>query len=156
MDEALGRVSGEQLAKLLFPQFDTEADTELLTTGMAASPGAAVGEVVFDNAQAVERSEAGADVILVRRETNPDDLQGMMVATGILTARGGKTSHAAVVARGMGTCAVGGADELDVAVARREGRVNGRTLRAGDLIAIDGTTGEVFLGDVPVDRKSVV
>ena len=156
MDEAIGRVTGAQLAKLLFPQFDTEADTELLTTGMAASPGAAVGEVVFDNAQAVERSEAGAKVILVRRETNPDDLQGMMVAAGILTARGGKTSHAAVVARGMGTCAVVGADELDVDAKRRELRVNGRTLQAGDVIAIDGTTGEVFAGDVPVVDSPVM
>ncbi len=156
MDEAIARVSGAQLAKLLFPQFDTEADTELLTTGMAASPGAAVGEIVFDNAQAVERSEAGAKVILVRRETNPDDLQGMMVAAGILTARGGKTSHAAVVARGMGTCAVVGADELDVDAARRELRVNGRVLAAGETIAIDGTTGEVFLGDVPVVDSPVM
>ncbi len=156
MDEAIGRVTGAQLGKLLFPQFDAEADSELLTTGMAASPGAAVGEIVFDNAQAVERSEAGADVILVRRETNPDDLQGMVVAAGILTSRGGKTSHAAVVARGMGTCAVVGADELDVDVARREVRVNGRTLHAGDTIAIDGSSGEVFLGEVPVVDSPVM
>ncbi|WP_152188409.1 pyruvate, phosphate dikinase [Georgenia satyanarayanai] len=156
MDEAIGRVSGAQLGKLLFPQFDADADSERLTTGMAASPGAAVGEIVFDNAQAVERSEAGADVILVRRETNPDDLQGMVVAAGILTSRGGKTSHAAVVARGMGTCAVVGADELDVDVVRREVRVNGRTLHAGDTIAIDGTSGEVFLGEVPVVDSPVM
>ena len=156
MDEAIGRVSGAQLAKLLFPQFDTEADTELLTKGMAASPGAAVGEIVFDNAQAVERSEAGAKVILVRRETNPDDLQGMMVAAGVLTARGGKTSHAAVVARGMGICAVVGADELEVDAAQRELRVNGRVLGAGDVIALDGTTGEVFVGDVPVMDSPVM
>ena len=156
MDEAIARVNGAQLSKLLFPQFDADAESERLTTGMAASPGAAVGEIVFDNAQAVERSEAGANVILVRRETNPDDLQGMMVAAGILTARGGKTSHAAVVARGMGTCAVVGADELDVDAARREVRVNGRTLHAGDTIAIDGTTGEVFLGDVPVVDSPVM
>ncbi|QDB80370.1 pyruvate, phosphate dikinase [Georgenia sp. 311] len=156
MDEAISRVTGAQLGKLLFPQFDAEADTELLTTGMAASPGAAVGEIVFDNAQAVARTEAGAEVILVRRETNPDDLQGMMVAAGILTARGGKTSHAAVVARGMGTCAVVGADALDVDVARQEVRVAGHTLHAGDIIAIDGTTGEVFLGEVPVVDSPVM
>ncbi|MEE6281941.1 pyruvate, phosphate dikinase [Georgenia sp. MJ170] len=156
LDEALARVSGAQLAKLLFPQFDADATKELLTTAMAASPGAAVGEIVFDNAQAVERSEAGADVILVRRETNPDDLEGMMAAVGILTCRGGKTSHAAVVARGMGTCAVVGASELDVDVVAREVRVGGRTLRAGDVIALDGTSGEVFLGEVPVVDSPVM
>ncbi|HLS48924.1 MAG TPA: pyruvate, phosphate dikinase [Actinomycetaceae bacterium] len=150
MDEALARVSGGQLAKLLFPQFDADAPRQLLTTAMGASPGAAVGEVVFDNASAVRRAAEGTDVILVRRETNPDDLQGMMVAVGILTSRGGKTSHAAVVARGMGTCAVVGADELDVDVASQEIRVNGHTVRAGDVVAIDGSTGEVFLGAVPV------
>ena len=108
-----------------------------------------MGEIVLDNAQALERTAAGAHVILVRRETNPDDLQGMIVADGVLTARGGKTSHAAVVARGMGTCAVVGAEELDVDPARGEVRVRGEVLRAGDTIAIDGATGEVFRGEVP-------
>ena len=150
LDEALARVNGAQLTQLLFPRFDETADRTRLTTGLGASPGAAVGEIVLDNAQALERSNAGADVVLVRRETNPDDLAGMMAATGILTARGGKTSHAAVVARGMGTCAVVGAEELDVDHASGEVRVAGRTLHAGDIIAIDGGTGEVFLGDVPV------
>lgn len=150
LDEALARVSGAQLTQLLFPRFDDTATRTRLTTGLGASPGAAVGEIVFDNDQALERSNAGADVVLVRRETNPDDLAGMMAATGILTARGGKTSHAAVVARGMGTCAVVGADELDVDPARGEVRVAGHTLHAGDVIAIDGGTGEVFLGQVPV------
>lgn len=151
-DEALTRVNGEQLTQLLFPQFDDEADKTVLTKGMAASPGAAVGEIVFSNAQAIERTNAGADVILVRRETNPDDLEGMVVASGILTARGGKTSHAAVVARGMGRCCVVGAEALQVNAAEGTLTVRGsdRVLKAGDVIAIDGTSGEVFLGDVPV------
>ena len=149
-DEALERVTGAQLTSLMFPQFDDEAEKVLLTKGMAASPGAAVGEVVFDSAEAVERAAQGAKVILVRRETNPDDLGGMIASEGILTARGGKTSHAAVVARGMGTTAVVGAEELEIDANARELRVNGAVLRSGDVIAIDGTTGEVFAGDVPV------
>ena len=149
-DEALERVTGAQLTSLMFPQFDDEAEKVLLTKGMAASPGAAVGEVVFDSAEAVERAAQGAKVILVRRETNPDDLGGMIASEGILTARGGKTSHAAVVARGMGTTAVVGAEELEIDANARELRVNGTVLRSGDVIAIDGTTGEVFAGDVPV------
>jgi pyruvate,orthophosphate dikinase len=156
LDEALGRVTGEQLGRLLFPRFDHGAGAELLTTGLGASPGAAVGEIVMDNAQALERSRAGARVVLVRRETNPDDLAGMLVAAGILTARGGRTSHAAVVARGMGTCAVVGAEALDVDVERREVRVNGTVLRPGDVVALDGGTGEVFRGEVPVVDSPVM
>lgn len=150
MDEAIDRCTGEKLGQLLFPRFDAAATKDLLTRGMPASPGAAVGEIVLDNAQAAERTEAGAHVILVRRETNPDDLPGMVVADGVLTARGGKTSHAAVVARGMGKCAVVGADELDVDPLRGEVRVRGQVLRAGDVISIDGATGEVFRGAVAV------
>ncbi len=149
-DEALERVTGAQLTSLMFPQFDDAATKTLLTKGMAASPGAAVGEIVFDSAEAVERAAQGAKVILVRRETNPDDLGGMIASEGILTARGGKTSHAAVVARGMGTTAVVGAEELEIDAAARVLRVNGTELRSGDVVAIDGTTGEVFAGDVPV------
>ena len=156
MDEAISRCTGAQLSQLLFPQFDGEAERHLLTKAMAASPGAAVGEIVLDNDQAIERTSAGAKVILVRRETNPDDLAGMIVADGILTARGGKTSHAAVVARGMGKCAVVGAEELDVDRATGEVRVNGTVLHAGDTIAIDGSTGEVFLGEVPVVDSPVM
>lgn len=150
MDEAIDRCPGDKLSQLLFPRFDASATKELLTRAMPASPGAAVGEIVLDNAQAVERTGAGAHVILVRRETNPDDLPGMVVADGVLTARGGKTSHAAVVARGMGTCAVVGADELDVDPVRGEVRVRGQVLRAGDVISLDGSSGEVFRGAVPV------
>ena len=155
-DEALDRVTGAQLAQLMFPQFDSSNPRELVTKGMAASPGAAVGKVVFDSATAVAWAARGEDVILVRRETNPDDLEGMIAAAGILTSRGGKTSHAAVVARGMGKTAVCGAEELDVDVAAKLLRVDDRTILEGDLLSIDGSTGEVFLGDVPVKPSPVV
>jgi pyruvate,orthophosphate dikinase len=157
LDEALDRVTGAQLAQLMFPQFDPDAERELLAKGMNASPGAAVGKAVFDSETAVELVDKGEKVILVRRETTPDDLQGMVVAAGILTSRGGKTSHAAVVARGMGRTCVCGADSLEVDV--RHGRFrtsDGVEVAEGDVIAIDGTTGEVFLGDVPVMDSSVV
>jgi pyruvate,orthophosphate dikinase len=154
--EALQRVTGAQLAQLMFPRFDDEADKELLATGMGASPGAAVGKAVFDSATAVAWAERGEDVILVRKETNPDDLHGMVAANGILTSRGGKTSHAAVVARGMGRTCVCGAEALDVDVAGRRFTVrDGVTVEEGDVISIDGTTGQVFLGAVPV-RDSVI
>jgi pyruvate,orthophosphate dikinase len=157
MDEALRRVTGEQLANLMFPRFDTEADKDLLAVGMNASPGAAVGKAVFDWATAVEWAEQGEDVILVRKETTPEDLHGMMVARGVLTSRGGKTSHAAVVARGMGRTCVCGAEALDVDT--REGRFTvrgGKTIEEGDVISIDGSTGEVFDGAVPVVDSHVV
>lgn len=156
MDEALERVTGDQLNQLLFPQFDPDAERVLLATGMGASPGAAVGEVAFDNESATSRKAAGHDVILVRRETSPEDLPGMVAAVGVLTARGGKTSHAAVVARGMGMCAVVGADDLVVDVANKQIRVGDRVINEGDVIAIDGKSGEVFLGDVPVVDSPVM
>ena len=156
MDEALERVTGEQLSQLLFPQFDREAERTLIATGMGASPGAAVGAVAFDNASAEAKQAEGSSVILVRRETSPEDLPGMIAAAGILTARGGKTSHAAVVARGMGKCAVVGAEDLVVDVASKEIRVGEHVVREGDTIAIDGKTGEVFLGDVPVVDSPVM
>ncbi|MDX6294585.1 MAG: pyruvate, orthophosphate dikinase, partial [Kribbellaceae bacterium] len=155
-DEALRRVTGAQLAQLMFPRFDSQADRELLTKAIGASPGAASGEVVFTSAAAVAAAEKGEKVILVRRETNPDDLNGMIAAQGILTSRGGKTSHAAVVARGMGKTCVCGAEDLDVDVAGRKITVNGTTINEGDMISIDGTTGEVFLGEVPVVPSPVV
>ncbi|MGN7247717.1 pyruvate, phosphate dikinase [Janibacter anophelis] len=156
MDEALERVTGEQLSQLLFPQFDREAERTLIATGMGASPGAAVGLVVFDNASAEAKQAEGHSVILVRRETSPEDLPGMIAAAGILTARGGKTSHAAVVARGMGKCAVVGAEDLVVDVAAKEIRVGEHVVREGDTLAIDGKTGEVFLGDVHVVDSPVM
>jgi len=157
MDEAVGRVTGEQLAQLMFPRFDDTADRTLLATGMNASPGAAVGKVVFDSDTAVEWVERGEDVILVRKETNPDDLAGMVAARGILTSRGGKTSHAAVVARGMGRTCVCGAEALDVDAKAGEFRVrDGETVKEGDVISIDGSTGQVFKGAVPVSAALVV
>lgn len=157
-DESVTRVTGEQLTSLLFPQFDPNAAKKVISKGMPASPGAAVGEIVLNNEQALARTGAGASVILVRRETNPDDLAGMVAASGVLTARGGKTSHAAVVARGMGRCCVVGADDL--VVDEEAGSVyvksQDRTFTAGDIIAIDGTTGEVFEGDVPVVDSPVM
>jgi pyruvate,orthophosphate dikinase len=157
LDEALRRVTGAQLAQLMFPQFDEKADKVLLAKGMNASPGAAVGKAVFDSHTAVEWAEEGERVILVRRETTPDDLHGMVAATGVLTSRGGKTSHAAVVARGMGRTCVCGAESLDVDV--RAGRFTtreGTVVEEGDVISIDGTTGQVFQGEVPVQDSLVV
>jgi pyruvate,orthophosphate dikinase len=157
MDEALTRVTGAELARLMFPAFDTSADVTKITTGVSASPGAAVGAVVFDSARAVELAGAGEAVILVRRETNPDDLNGMIAAKGVLTSRGGKTSHAAVVARGMGKTCVCGAEQLDVDTAARTFTApGGLTVLEGDVISIDGTTGEVYLGQVPVVPSAVV
>jgi len=156
MDTALDRVTGEQLANLMFPQFDPDAAKQLLTKAMAASPGAAVGAAVFAPDTAQEWAAGGREVILVRRETNPDDLGGMIASVGVLTARGGKTSHAAVVARGMGTTCVVGAEAIEVDQAARCFKVGDVTVNEGDIIAIDGTTGEVFLGQVPVVPSDVV
>jgi pyruvate,orthophosphate dikinase len=157
MDEAVQRVSGAQLAQLMFPRFDDSAPRQRLATGIAASPGAAVGKVVFDSYTAVKWSRSGESVILVRRETNPDDLNGMIAAAGILTSRGGKTSHAAVVARGMGKTCVCGAEKLDVDTKRRVLRAPGGVeLHEGDVVSIDGTSGEVYRGEVPVVDSPVV
>jgi pyruvate,orthophosphate dikinase len=157
MDEALTRVSGDQLAQLMFPRFDVSGEVTKVTTGVSASPGAAVGKAVFDSARAVEQAEAGEAVILVRRETNPDDLHGMIASRGILTSRGGKTSHAAVVARGMGKTCVCGAEELDVDIAGRKLTApGGVVIHEGDVLSIDGTSGAVYLGEVPVAASQVV
>ncbi|MFC4906571.1 pyruvate, phosphate dikinase [Actinomadura gamaensis] len=158
-DEATSRITGDQLAQLMFPRFDASAakDAERLTKGMNASPGAAVGKAVFTSDAAVAAAERGEDVILVRRETNPDDLAGMVAARGVLTSRGGKTSHAAVVARGMGKTCVCGAEELDVDVkAGRFTAPGGTVVSEGDVISIDGTSGLVYLGEVPVEDSPVV
>lgn len=156
MDEAVERVTGAQLAQLMFPQFAADSEGHLLATGTNASPGAAVGKVVFDSAAAIEWAARGENVILVRRETNPDDLGGMVAATGILTSRGGKTSHAAVVARGMGKTAVCGAEAIEVRASDGVMRIGDQEVHEGDVISIDGTTGEVFLGEVPVVQSPVV
>ena len=154
-DEALGRVTGDQLTQLMFPQFDAKAEKELIARGMAASPGAAVGKIAFDNAQAIEAAEKGIKTVLVRRETNPDDLPGMVAAEGVLTARGGKTSHAAVVARGMGKTCVCGAESLVIDATAGTVTIGDLVLTADDTIAIDGQTGEIFHGEVPVTDSPV-
>ncbi|KAF2780259.1 pyruvate, phosphate dikinase [Streptomyces sp. OM5714] len=155
--EALQRVNGAQLAQLMFPRFDDEAKVEQVGRGIAASPGAAVGKAVFDSYTAVKWSRSGEKVILVRRETNPDDLDGMIAAEGILTSRGGKTSHAAVVARGMGKTCVCGAEELEVDTKRRRMTVpGGHVVEEGDVVSIDGSSGKVYLGEVPVVPSPVV
>ncbi|MEV5409375.1 pyruvate, phosphate dikinase [Thermopolyspora sp. NPDC052614] len=156
MDEAVTRVTGAQLAQLMFPRFDA-AGHDPIAKGMNASPGAAVGKAVFSSARAEELAAAGEDVILVRRETNPDDLGGMIAARGILTSRGGKTSHAAVVARGMGKTCVCGAEQLDVdTAAGRFTAPGGVVVNEGDVISIDGSSGAVYLGEVPVMPSAVV
>ncbi|WP_446219921.1 pyruvate, phosphate dikinase [Micromonospora sp. IBHARD004] len=152
LDEALHRVSGAQLAQLMFPAFDLAAAPEPLAVGVGASPGAAVGRVVFDSTAAAAATDP---VILVRRETNPDDLPGMIAAAGVLTSRGGKTSHAAVVARGMGRTCVCGADALRIDPERGEFTVGDRVVRAGDMISIDGTTGRIYLGEVAAQPSPV-
>ncbi|MBB5123788.1 pyruvate,orthophosphate dikinase [Streptomyces albaduncus] len=155
--EALTRVNGAQLAQLMFPRFDEDAKVAQVGRGIAASPGAAVGKAVFDSYTAVKWSRSGEKVILIRRETNPDDLDGMIAAEGILTSRGGKTSHAAVVARGMGKTCVCGAEELEVDTKRRRMTVpGGHVVEEGDVVSIDGSTGKVYLGEVPVVPSPVV
>ncbi len=157
LDEALLRVTGAQLMQLMFPRFGDTSGADKLTEAMGASPGAAVGRVVFTSEDAVAWKARGQDVILVRRETNPDDLAGMIAAQGILTCRGGKTSHAAVVARGMGKTCVCGAEELEVDA--KEGTItmpDGAVVREGDVLSIDGTSGEVFVGEVAVTPSPVV
>ncbi|MEO3744850.1 pyruvate, phosphate dikinase [Plantactinospora sp. B5E13] len=156
LDEALHRVNGDQLAQLMFPRFRLTDELKPMASGIGASPGAAVGKVVFDSQRAVELANARDAVILVRRETHPDDLPGMVAARGILTSRGGKTSHAAVVARGMGKTCVCGADALDVNVPERRFTVDGQTVNEGDVVSIDGTTGRIYLGEVPVWPSEVV
>jgi pyruvate, orthophosphate dikinase len=157
MDEAVRRVTGDQLAQLMFPRFVEGGDARQLTQGMNASPGAAVGKAVFSSERAVEEAQKGEKVILVRRETNPDDLSGMIAAEGVLTSRGGKTSHAAVVARGMGKTCVCGAEELQVDTKRKRFTApDGTEVTEGDVISIDGSTGRVWLGEVPVEPSSVV
>ncbi len=152
-DEALRRVTGEQLAQLMFPGFDLTSAPAPLATGVGASPGATTGRVVFDSRRAAGATDP---VILVRRETNPDDLPGMIASRGILTSRGGKTSHAAVVARGMGRTCVCGADSIEVNEDIRSFTVDGTTVHEGEIISIDGATGKVYLGQLPVTASAIV
>ena len=145
---ALLRVPANDLNQVLLPSFDPKAKREVLTIGLPASPGAASGYPVFTADEAVERTEKGDDVILVRRETSPEDIHGMHAAAGILTSTGGSTSHAAVVARGWGKCCVAGAGELVIDSKNKRININGKKISAKDIISIDGSTGEVMLGNV--------
>jgi len=146
---AVGRVEPEQIDRLLHPHFDSKAIRDVIATGLPASPGAAVGQAVFD----AETAEAWRDkqnkVILVRIETSPEDIGGMDAAQGILTARGGMTSHAAVVARGMGKCCVAGVSDLQINYKTKSMKVGKLTIKEGDWISLDGTLGEVIMGEVP-------
>ncbi len=148
---AVTRVEPQMLDQLMHKQLDKKAkkNAELLTKGLPASPGAALGKVVFDADTAVEKAKS-ENVVLVRTETSPEDIQGMAVAQGILTARGGMTSHAAVVARGMGKCCVAGAEDIKVFEDKQYFEVNGSKVNKGDWVTLDGSTGEVFKGKIPV------
>ncbi|MEQ1548342.1 MAG: pyruvate, phosphate dikinase, partial [Chakrabartia sp.] len=148
-EEAVARVDPSALDQLLHPTLDPKAPRDVLTKGLPASPGAACGIAVFDSDTAEKRAEMGDAVILVRMETSPEDIHGMHAAKGILTARGGMTSHAAVVARGMGRPCVSGAGSLAIDAKARVFRVGGREIREGDVITIDGTSGEIMAGEVP-------
>ncbi|WP_326732268.1 pyruvate, phosphate dikinase [Streptomyces phaeochromogenes] len=155
-DEGLARVGGDGLSRLMFPRFDTSKVGEALAHGIPASPGAAAGAAVFDSAEAVRRAAAGEKVVLVRQETTPDDLPGMIAAQAVLTSRGGKTSHAAVVARGMGKVCVCGAEELGVDTGARRFTADGTTVEEGTVISVDGSEGAVYLGAAPLVDSSVM
>jgi pyruvate,orthophosphate dikinase len=149
-EEAVARIDPAQLDQLLHPMIDPAAEVSVVAKGLNASPGAASGEIVFDADTAEELGKAGRSVILVRWETTPDDFHGMVQAAGILTAHGGLTSHAAVVARGMGTPCVTGCEALHVDVRAKTARLPGHELKEGDTLTIDGGTGEVIVGSVPL------
>jgi pyruvate, orthophosphate dikinase len=148
-EEAVLRVEPSALDQLLHKQFDPNAKYETLTKGLPASPGAAVGKVVFTAQEAKLKTEEGEKVILVRVETSPEDIEGMHSAQGILTARGGMTSHAAVVARGMGKCCVAGADGIKVDEPGKQFFIGEKVINGGDTISLNGSTGEVIIGEVP-------
>ncbi|MGB5177735.1 MAG: pyruvate, phosphate dikinase, partial [Gammaproteobacteria bacterium] len=148
--QALLRIQPDMLEQLLFPRLDPAARNAPVARGLSASPGAAVGHAVFDADRAEKQGRGGQRVILIREETKPEDIHGFFASQGILTARGGKTSHAAVVARGMGKPCVAGAEGITVDVQMRKAFVGEHTISEGDLITIDGTTGDVYLGEVPM------
>ncbi|MEC9073513.1 MAG: putative PEP-binding protein, partial [Myxococcota bacterium] len=147
-NEAIGRVTTTSVEKLLHPQLDPNAPRTIIAQGLGASPGAATGKAVFDSDVAVERADMGEAVVLIRRETSPEDIHGMLKAQGILTARGGMTSHAAVVARGISKPCIVGATELDIDLKRGILRVGAHTIREGDVITLDGGDGPVMLGEI--------
>jgi pyruvate,orthophosphate dikinase len=146
---AVRRVTPEQLDQLLHPTVDPNTDAKVVARGLPASPGAAQGKVVFDPDEAEELARGGEMVVLVRQETSPDDFHGMVAAQAIVTARGGMTSHAAVVARGMGKSCVCGASVLNIDYSQQQFSVNGTTVTKGEWITVDGSTGRVFMGQVP-------
>jgi len=148
--EALLRINPGHLEQMLYPRLDPDARVQAIAQGLSASPGAACGHVVFDANRAESLGNRGQRIILVREETKPEDIHGFFAAEGILTSRGGKTSHAAVVARGMGKPCVAGAEGIRVDVSAREAYVGDSVLKEGDLITIDGTSGNVYLGEVPM------
>ncbi|HQK06961.1 MAG TPA: pyruvate, phosphate dikinase, partial [Spirochaetota bacterium] len=154
-DEAVLRVDPQSLDQLLHPTFDPKAQRKVIAKGLPASPGAATGKIVFNAEDAHDWKGRGEKVILVRIETSPEDLKGMNAAEGILTARGGMTSHAAVVARGMGKCCVSGCGMLDIDYTKRQIKVDTTILKEGDYISIDGSTGEVMLGKVATMEPEV-
>jgi pyruvate,orthophosphate dikinase len=149
-DEAVSRIDPGQLDQLLHPRLDENAEFEVAAHGLNASPGAACGKIVLDADTAEERGKAGEAVILVRWETTPDDIHGLIQSQGVLTAHGGMTSHAAVVARGMGKPCVAGCDDLDIDTGKKAVRIGRHKLREGDVITIDGGTGRVIVGEVPL------
>ena len=152
---AVKRVTPEHLDQLLHPTVDPRTDARVLATGLPASPGAAQGTVVFSPDEAEELAKEGAQVVLVRHETSPDDFHGMVAAQAIVTARGGMTSHAAVVARGMGKTCVSGASDLEVDYSQQQFTVKGEVITKGEWITVDGSTGRVFLGKVPTVQPSL-
>ncbi|HMB27944.1 MAG TPA: pyruvate, phosphate dikinase, partial [Blastocatellia bacterium] len=152
---AVQRVEPGQLDQLLHPMIDPKAPVNVIATGLPASPGAASGKVVFDPDHAEEEAKKGEKVILVRIETSPEDFHGMVAAQAILTARGGMTSHAAVVARGMGKCCVAGCSDLNIDYAAKQFTANGVTVKEGDWITLDGSTGRVISGQVPLIAPEV-
>jgi len=154
-DEAVMRVDPAQLDQLLHPTLDPEGERDVLTTGLPASPGAACGKVVFDSDEAEERRKAGEKVILVRIETSPEDIHGMHAAEGIITARGGMTSHAAVVARGMGRPCVSGAGQIKIDYANRQFAVGRRIIKDGETVTIDGATGQVLYGEAKMIKPEL-
>jgi len=148
-EEALSRIEPEQLVKLLHRNIDPNADLRVLASGLPASPGAAAGRVVFDSDEAEKLGREGVPVVLVRPETTPDDIHGIVEAQGVLTSRGGMTCHAAIVARGMGKPCVVGCEALDIDLTEQAFRVGKQLIKNGDFISIDGSTGSVYLGQVP-------
>jgi pyruvate,orthophosphate dikinase len=154
--EAVRRVNAEQLDQLLHPIIDPAVSAKPIAAGLPASPGAASGHAVFDPDVAEQRAAAGEPVILVREETTPEDFHGIVAARAVLTARGGMTSHAAVVARGMGKCAVVGCQDIQVDLEHRRFTVNGSEVNEGDWITLDGASGRVFSGDIPTVPSDVV